>query len=115
VRSARTVATTTLVLVGLYLILALEAEGRRRGAAVILLTLVLLAGYILVLAFPFARRFFALVPPGPSVLAPALAGAVIAVVGLAVLDDRFIPFRGAIDGVGKPHPGDGGSHDARQS
>jgi P-type E1-E2 ATPase len=115
VRAARTVATTTLVLVGLYLILALEAEGRRRGAAVSLLTLVLLTGYLLVLAFPFARHFFALVPPGPSVLAPAVAGAVIATVGLAVLDDRFIPFRRTTDGVEKPHPVGGGSHDAKTS
>jgi P-type E1-E2 ATPase len=112
VREARTVATTTLIVVGLYLILALEAEGRRRGVAVILLTLVLLAAYILVLLLPFARHFFALVPPGPAVLAPALAGALIAAVGLAVVDDRFIPFRLPGDGVGKPHLDGRGSHDA---
>jgi cation-transporting P-type ATPase E len=105
VREARTVATTTLIVVGLYLILALEAEGRRRGAAVVLLTLVLLAGYIFVLALPFARNFFALVPPGPAVLAPALAGAMIAVVGLAVVDDRFIPFRVPAEGVGNSPEG----------
>jgi magnesium-transporting ATPase (P-type) len=96
VREARTVATTTLVLVGLYLILALEAAGRRRGTAVSLLTLVLLAGYILVLAFPATRGFFALAAPSLSIVALALAGALIAVVGLAVLDDRFIPFRGQV-------------------
>jgi P-type E1-E2 ATPase len=113
VREARTVATTTLVLVGLYLILALEAEGRRRGAAVSVLTLALLTGYILVLEIPFARDFFALVAPGISVLAPAIAGAVVATVGLAVLDDGFIPFRHAAGGVGKPHPDGRGSHDVQ--
>ena len=51
--SARTVATTVLVLVGLYLILVLEASGRMRGAAVSLLCLALLGGYALVLVVPF--------------------------------------------------------------
>ena len=105
VRAARTVSTTTLILIGLYLILALEAEGRRRGAAVSLLALVLLAGYLLVLAVPLTRRFFALVPPSPAIVAPTLAGALIAVVGLAALDDRFIPFRER--GAENPQPGAG--------
>ncbi len=89
---ARTVATTTLVLVGLYLILALEAEGRRRGAMVSALAAVLLAAYVVLLALPTSRHFFALVAPGPSIVLPAVAGAVIAVLGLAAVDDRFIPF-----------------------
>jgi hypothetical protein len=91
---ARTVAVTVLVLVGLYLILALEASGRVRGAAISTLCLVLLIGYVLVLLVPFARDFFSLAPPGPAILGPALAGAALAIGGLAVLDDRFIPGRG---------------------
>jgi cation-transporting ATPase E len=92
VRDARTVATTALVLVGLYLILALEAEGRRRGTAVVALVSVLLAGYVLVLLFPATRHFFALGALGPSVLFSAFAGALIAGAGLAAIDDRFVPF-----------------------
>jgi len=90
---ARTVAVTVLVVVGLYLILALEVVGRVRGAAVSTLCLVLLACYVLVLLVPFAREFFSLSAPSPAVLGPALAGAALAIGGLAVLDDRFIPGR----------------------
>jgi cation-transporting P-type ATPase E len=88
---ARTVATSTLVLVGLYLILALEAEGRRRSSAVGVLVLALLAGYVAVLVFPFARDFFLLAPPTLATVLPAVAGASLAVLGLAALDQRFIP------------------------
>jgi hypothetical protein len=56
--------------------------------------LVLLLGYVLVLLVPFARDFFLLAPPGPTVFGPALAGAAVAIGGLAALDDRFIPGRG---------------------
>ncbi len=91
VREARTVATTTLVLVGLYLILALEAEGRRRSSAVALLAATLLAGYVAVLLTPFAREFFLLAPLSLAVAVPAAAGAALAALGLAALDPRFVP------------------------
>jgi cation-transporting ATPase E len=106
VREARTVATTTLILVGLYLILALEAEGRLRATAVTLLTLLLLACYGLVLAVPFGRDFFALVAPHPANVLPAVAGAAIAVLGLTALDERFVPFRprGAASAEGPAAP-----------
>ncbi|HKI91694.1 MAG TPA: HAD-IC family P-type ATPase [Gaiellaceae bacterium] len=94
VPEARTVATTTLILVGLYLILALEAAGRLRGTVITLLTLALCAGYAAVLAAPFARHFFALAAPTPANVLPALAGASIAILGLAALDAGFIPFTG---------------------
>jgi magnesium-transporting ATPase (P-type) len=93
--AARTVAVTVLVIVGLYLILALEVSGRVRGAAVSMLCLVLLIGYLLVLLVPFAREFFLLASPSIAVVVPALAGAALAIAGLAVLDDRFIPGRSA--------------------
>jgi P-type E1-E2 ATPase len=93
--AARTVAVTVLVLVGLYLILALEAAGRVRGAAVSTLCLLLLAAYVLILVVPFARTFFALRSPGPAIVATAIAGALLAISGIAVLDDRFVPGRSA--------------------
>src|SRR5215208_1542196 len=61
---ARTVATSVLVLVGLYLVLALEASGRRRAIAVGALCAALLVVYVAVLAFDGTREFFELVVPG---------------------------------------------------
>ena len=90
---ARTVAVTVLALVGLYLILALEVTGRIRGAAVSTLCLALLTAYIVVLLVPSARDFFRLAAPSLAILGPALAGAALAIGGLAALDDRFVPGR----------------------
>ena len=47
-----------LVLVGLYLIFALEASGRVRGAAVTALCAILAGLYVVVLITPPVRRFF---------------------------------------------------------
>jgi cation-transporting ATPase E len=93
---ARTVATTVLVAVGLYLIVALEASGKRRAAAVGMLCGVLGFAYAIVLVVPFARHFFALAAPGPTLFV-AVAGAGLAVLGLWLTDDRFVPgfLRGA--------------------
>jgi magnesium-transporting ATPase (P-type) len=90
--AARTVAVTVLVLVGLYLILALEGAGRVRSTAIAVLCAALLAAYVVLLFLPFARHFFALAAPTPAVFLPTLAGAAIAVAGLTAVDDRFIPF-----------------------
>ncbi len=89
---AQTVATTALVLVGLYLILALEAAGPVRGTAIVILTAALLATYLAILILPGTRSFFALSAPHISVLVPAILGAALAAGGLAVVDDRFVPF-----------------------
>ena len=91
IRQARTVATTTLVLVGLYLLLALEAEGRRRSGAVGLLVVALLAGYVAALLVPPARDFFLVAAPSLAIVLPAVGGAVLAVLGLAALDPAFVP------------------------
>jgi P-type E1-E2 ATPase len=91
--AARTVAVTVLVIVGLYLILALEVVGRVRGAAVSVLCAALLAGYIVVLLVPSSRHFFALSSPGATVVATSLAGAALAIGWLVVLDERFVPGR----------------------
>jgi magnesium-transporting ATPase (P-type) len=87
---ARTVATTTLVLVGLYLIVVLEARGRvGRKMGVLALCGLMLAIYVVVLAFPIGQDFFE-VKAGP-VLAASLAGAALAAVGLWLTDDSFVP------------------------
>jgi cation-transporting ATPase E len=88
---ARTIATTVLVLVGLYLILVLEATSRRRAAAVGTLAGAMLLLYALVIAAPATRHFFALTVPGPGGVFLALAGAGIAIAGLWLTDDRFVP------------------------
>ena len=88
---SRTIATTVLVLVGLYLLLALEATSRRRAAAISSLIAAMLVLYSLVLVAPFARHFFALSAPGPGGIFIALAGAALAVAGLWLTDDRFVP------------------------
>ena len=88
---ARTIATTVLVLVGLYLILVLEATSRRRAQAIAVLTGVMLVLYALAIATPATRHFFALTVPGPGGVFLALAGAALAVGGLWLTDDRFVP------------------------
>ena len=43
------------------------------------------------LVAPFSRHFFALSAPGPGGIFIALAGAALAVAGLWLTDDRFVP------------------------
>jgi P-type E1-E2 ATPase len=98
---ARTVATTVLVVVGLYLIIALEAAGRIRGTAVSVLCACLAGLYVGVLLVPPLRNFFALAPFDPLLILIALFGAALAVTGLWLTDDRFIPaaFRSRPEGT----------------
>jgi P-type E1-E2 ATPase len=88
---ARTVATSVLVLVGLYLVVALEASEPRRGRAVLAFCLGLLVAYVLVLAWSWSRGFFELVVPGPWEVVAILGGAGLAVAGLVFTDERFVP------------------------
>jgi magnesium-transporting ATPase (P-type) len=92
---SQTVAVTVLVLVGLFLILALEAAGRRRTTAVTALVVGLLVLYCLVLALPATRHFFQLAIPGPGAVVISLLGAGVAIAGLAVSSDSFVPGRKA--------------------
>jgi len=92
---SRTVATTVLILVGLYLIVALEASAPHRGNAVSVLAGALLGLYALVLATPSAREFFELVVPGVAAVATSVTGASLAIGSLWLTSDRFIPGRGA--------------------
>ena len=91
--AARTVATSVLIIVGLYLILALEASGRRRGMAVSVLCGSLFVLYLVVLAVPGVRSFFALASPGLGLLVPTLLGSAVTIAGLWLTDDRFVPWR----------------------
>jgi cation-transporting P-type ATPase E len=91
---ARTVATTVLVVVALYLVLALEASGRVRGTAVTMLCVALFALYVLVLLTPSTRDFFELAVLDPVIVAVAAVGAALAVSGLWLTDERFVPWRG---------------------
>ena len=92
---ARTVATTVLVFVGLYLILALEVAGRVRGAAVSTLCGVLAILYVLSLAAPPTRDFFELAGPSLGILMTSIVGTAFAIGALWLTDDRFVPGRGA--------------------
>ena len=94
------VATTVLVFVGLYLILALEVSGRVRGAAVSTLCFVLGVLYLLALAAPPTRHFFDVSSPGPGILVISIVGTAFAIGALWLTDDRFVPGRGAT--WGKP-------------
>jgi cation-transporting ATPase E len=91
---ARTVATTVLVAVGLYLILALEAAGRLRSAAVSTLCALLGAAYVVVLVSPPLRRFFDLALPQPTSILAAAGGTLLAVGVLWLTDERFVPGKG---------------------
>jgi magnesium-transporting ATPase (P-type) len=88
---ARTVATTVMLFVSLYLIVALEAAGRRRGTAVLVLCLVLAAIYVAVLLVPFSRSFFALAEPSLAIGLIAAGGCLISIGGLVLSSDDFIP------------------------
>jgi cation-transporting ATPase E len=88
---ARTVATSVLVLVGLYLVFALEASEPRRGLVVGGLCLALLLAYMIVLSWGWSRGFFELAVPGPWEVIAILGGAGLAVAGLAFTDERFVP------------------------
>ncbi len=89
--SSRTVATTVLIVVGLYLIIVLEAEGSKRTVMVLGLCAALAGAYVFVLSLPFGRRFYELALLGPRVLVIAFAGSAIAIGGLVLVDPKFVP------------------------
>ena len=88
---ARTVATSVLVLVGLYFVLVLEASGtrRRRNAVGALCTAMLLL-YVLTLSLAGMRDFFDLVVPGFWSLVAIALGTSLTITGLVFTDDRFV-------------------------
>jgi P-type E1-E2 ATPase len=88
---AQTVSVTVLTIVGLYLVLALEAAGRVRAVLVGVLCIVLLVLYGLILAFGVTREFFELAVPNAGIVLSALGGSAVAISGLWLTDDRFVP------------------------
>jgi cation-transporting P-type ATPase E len=90
---ARTAATTVLIAVGLYLVVALEASPGRRRNWVLGLVGVLALIYLIVLAAGGLREFFGLATLGGWGLLATLGGTAIALSGLLLTDDRFLPGR----------------------
>ena len=85
VPDARTVALTTLIASGLYLVMALEAGGSRRRSALVDGMCAVMAGlYVLALITPAARRFFALTVPAPGMLTTALLASALSILALAL-------------------------------
>jgi cation-transporting P-type ATPase E len=84
VADARTVALTTLVASGLYLVMALEAGGsRRRSTLVAAMCTAMAALYVFALLVPGTRMFFALTVPDLGMLATALLASAVSVGALA--------------------------------
>jgi P-type E1-E2 ATPase len=92
-QEARTAALTTLIVVGLYLVLALEATGVHRATWVGILCASLAAVYVVILALPGFRSFFDLAVLGFASWLVALVGAGLSIGFLWLTDDRFVPLR----------------------
>ncbi len=83
--AARTVALTSLIVSGLYLVMALEAGGSRRRSTLVAGMCVAMAGlYATVLSIPAARMFFAVTSPSPGMLVAALIASAMSIGALAV-------------------------------
>jgi cation-transporting P-type ATPase E len=85
VADSRTVAVTILVACGLYLVMALEAEGSRRRSALVAGMCAVLAGvYLLALLLPGTRRFFELNALDVGMVVDAVFASAIAIGALAL-------------------------------
>ena len=90
---SRTAATTALIIIGLYLVLALEATSRSRARLVGVMCGLLFATYVAVLLLPGLRSFFELAVPNPASMTLVAIGSGIAIGFLWLTDDRFVPLR----------------------
>jgi cation-transporting P-type ATPase E len=85
VADARTVALTTLIANGLYLVMALEAGGSRRRSTLVAVMCAVMAGlYVSALLISVTRSFFALTVPGPEMIITALAASAVSIGALAL-------------------------------
>jgi magnesium-transporting ATPase (P-type) len=83
VPDARTVALTTLIVGGLYLVMALEAGGSRRRSSLVAGMCAAMGGlYIAALLIPATRRFFALTALDAGLVATALVASAVSIVAL---------------------------------
>jgi magnesium-transporting ATPase (P-type) len=82
---ARTVALTTLIASGLYLVMVLEAGGSRQRSTMVAAMCAAMAGlYVAALVIPAARSFFALTAPSGGMIATALLSSAVSVGALAL-------------------------------
>lgn len=82
---ARTVATTVLIALGLYLVIALEAAGSlKRSSLVGTMCLVLAGAYAALLLTPATRHFFQLSTPNVGLLLTSAAAALLSIGALAL-------------------------------
>jgi cation-transporting ATPase E/undecaprenyl-diphosphatase len=88
---SRTVATTALVLIGLYLIVVLEQAGWRGGKGILAMCAAMLALYATAFAIPAARDFFQIAVPNAKMVLAALGGTMIALLSLYL--SGFAPTR----------------------
>jgi cation-transporting P-type ATPase E len=85
VTDSRTVAVTILVACGLYLVLALEAQGSRRRSTLVAGMCAVLAGiYVATLLLPATRRFFQLNALDVGMVVTAVFASAIAIAALAL-------------------------------
>ena len=85
VTDSRTVAVTILVACGLYLVLALEAQGSRRRSTLVAAMCAVLAGiYVAALLLPATRRFFQLNALDVGMVVTAVFASAIAIAALTL-------------------------------
>jgi magnesium-transporting ATPase (P-type) len=97
IADARTVAVTILVAGGLYLVMALEAEGSLRRSTLVGVMCLALAGlYVVALLLPGTRQFFALTVPSAGMIVTAVLASLVSVGSLALcgFSLRVAPSRG---------------------
>ncbi|MDE3131808.1 MAG: HAD-IC family P-type ATPase [Acidobacteriota bacterium] len=85
IHAARTVALTTLVANGLYLVMALEAGGSRRRSTLVAGMCAVMAGlYVLALLLPGTESFFQLTSPNAGMIATSIVASAISIGALAL-------------------------------
>jgi cation-transporting P-type ATPase E len=80
---SRTIATSVLIVVGLYLVLALEATGSRKRSTLVAAMCLALAGmYVATIVIPASRHFFELSAPDAGIALTAAGGSLLSIVAL---------------------------------